>query len=77
MQVSYNGFTGELVNLERIPYRLMALFCLVRLAKSGFYTILYRPEVAKLRGSSGGDPREKSEAAKENYDTRVFKEPGH
>lgn len=31
----------------------------------GFYTTFDRPDVAKLRGSSGGDPREKSEAVKE------------
>ena len=41
----------------------------------GFYTTFDRPEVAKLRGSSGGDPREKSEAVKERYDTGIFKEP--
>lgn len=35
-----------------------------------------RPEVAKLRGSGGRDPREKSEAVEENYDTGVFEEPG-
>nr|DAI43813.1 MAG TPA: hypothetical protein [Caudoviricetes sp.] len=31
-----------------------------------------RPEVAKLRGHSGGDPREKSEVIKEQYETRFF-----
>lgn len=31
----------------------------------GFYTTFDRPEVEKLRGHSGSDPREKSEVEKE------------
>nr|DAT93233.1 MAG TPA: hypothetical protein [Caudoviricetes sp.] len=47
---------GNRSQLVRNAYRL-ALFVLSNLD---------RPEVAKLRGSSGRDPREQSEAVKEN-----------
>lgn len=36
----------------------------------GFYTTFDRPEVEKLRGHSGCDPREKSEVVEEKIMTR-------
>jgi hypothetical protein len=38
--------------------------------------IFDRPEVAKLRGLSGSDPREKSEEIGDRYEERISEEPG-